>query len=141
VDLISAYGFADEQVHQAEAQRATQSSPAVSGYSSASSGVMYYNQHDEEHNAVATHDERSMFESTYSFVSPSECATASVEGSEAGSSLGSGKRFRFPKMKISLTASPPKSKPKKPPTPGSAVCSFLISGFVWIPESHMLFSL
>jgi len=137
---MSSHGFADSEAHQADTQRISQSSPALTAQSRASSRAANYNHHGEEHSAVARHVGTSGIESTYSFVSPPESARA--EESEAEGSVGGGKKFHFPKIKLSLTASPPKPKPKKQPrTPQSAVCIprfFPVSFLVATPESHTL---
>lgn len=119
---MSPDGFTESEVHQTEAQRSTQSSPAISAQSRASSQAAYYHHNSEGH---SERDGMSGIESTYSFVSPSEAASSRTGESGAESSVGSGKRFRFPRIKLSLTASPPKPKPKpkkQPPTPRSGVC-------------------
>ena len=120
---MSPVGITESEVHQTETQRSTQSSPAISADSRASSQAAYYHHHSEGH---SEHDGMSGFGSTYSFVSPSEAPSIRTGESEAESSVGSGKRFRFPRIKLSLTAAPPKPKPKpkkQPPTPKSGVCS------------------
>jgi hypothetical protein len=91
----------------------------MSAQSRASSQATYYSHHGEGQYAVPKQDETLAMENTYSFVSPSEAASARAEESDAEGSVASGKRFRFPKIKLSLTAKP---KPKKrPTTPRSAV--------------------
>lgn len=128
VDLIEPYGFIDSKIYQVEMQRASQSSPAISAQSRSSSQTAYYNYHTEEHDAVSRMDAPSVIESTYSLVSTAECATARAEESEAEKSAGStGKGFHLPKFKLSLSPPPPKHKPKRPPTPRSAVCRLCFS--------------
>ena len=135
---MSPDGFTESEVHQAEAQRSTQSSPAISAQSRASSQAAYYGEGQSEHDGMSGIG----IESTYSFVSPSEAASSRTGESGAESSVGSGRRFRFPRIKLSLTAPPPKPKPKpkkQPPTPRSGVCitHFLPDSFlVAIPESY-----